>query len=483
MFSKQWLNRINAFEWEIPKERKEGMQVPVRIFGTEKIIDQALEDNSFTQAMNAACLPGVVGQMVVMPDVHQGYGFPIGGVAAMQYPDGVISPGGIGYDINCGVRLMASQLTLEETRDKLEALSFALDSACPSGVGSTGNVKLTKRDFETICADGSAWALKNGHATENDLRRTEAGGRLEGGKFSTVSRHAYERGLSQLGTLGAGNHFIEVDLVEHIYDPATAGACGLFEGCLVVQIHCGSRGFGHQVCTDYVQEFQRAIRKYNIHVEDRELVCAPLGSDEAVNYLGAMRAAANFAFANRQVLANACRRTFEKFFAGSSHNWYLQQVYDVAHNIGKDETHLVDGRKLHVCIHRKGATRAFGPGSLEIPDEYRVYGQPVLIPGSMGTASWVLAGTQKSMEVSFGSTCHGAGRVKSRTQSKRETRGDVLIQKLARSGIIVRAGSMSGIAEEAPDAYKDVDEVIEAVCGAGIARKVARLTPLVVIKG
>lgn len=483
MFSKQWLKKISSFEWEIPRERKDGMLVPVRIFATERIIDRALDDNSFTQAMNAACLPGVVGQVVVMPDVHQGYGFPIGGVAAMHYPDGVISPGGIGYDINCGVRLLSSQLTFDEAKSKLETLSYALNSACPSGVGSTGKVKLRKQDFESVCTDGSEWALKNGYATENDLRRTEANGKLEGGSFSAVSRHAYERGLAQIGTLGAGNHFIEVDLIEEVFDPDTAGAYGLLEGCLAVQIHCGSRGFGHQVCTDFVQQYQQAVRKYGIHVEDRELVCAPLGSPEADHYLGAMRAAANFAFTNRQVLADSSRKTFEKIFAGSSRNWYLQQVYDVAHNIGKVETHIVDGKKMQVCIHRKGATRAFGPGSLEIPEEYRKYGQPVLIPGSMGTASWVLAGTQKSMELSFGSACHGAGRVKSRSQSKRETRGDALLHKLEQKGIIIRAGSMSGLAEEAPDAYKNVDDVIEAVCGAGIAKKVARLVPLVVIKG
>lgn len=483
MFSKQMLKKISTFEWEIPKEKKDGMLVPVRIFATERIIDQALNDNSFTQAMNAACLPGVIGRVVVMPDVHQGYGFPIGGVAAMKAPEGVISPGGIGYDINCGVRLMSSLIPWQEAKDRLEKLSYALDKACPSGVGSTGHVRLRRQDFDVLCSDGADWALKNGYASENDIRRTEEGGRLAGGSATYVSRHAVERGLDQLGTLGAGNHFIEVDLVENVYDPAAAAAYGLTEGCLALQIHCGSRGFGHQVCTDYVQEFQYAIRKYGIHVEDRELVCAPLGSDEAERYFSAMRAAANFAFANRQVLADACRKAFEEVFAGDFKNWYLQQVYDVAHNIGKMETHLVEGKKEHVCVHRKGATRAFGPGSAEIPEEYRKFGQPVLIPGSMGTASWVLSGTQKSMEISFGSACHGAGRVKSRSQSKRETRGDALLQRLQKQGIIIRAGSMSGVAEEAPDAYKNVDDVIEAVCGAGIARKVARLTPVVVIKG
>jgi tRNA-splicing ligase RtcB len=401
----------------------------------------------------------------------------------MRLQDGVVSPGGIGYDINCGVRLLSSQIQLEEARDRLEALAQALDQASPSGVGSTGRFKLNASDFEQVCVKGIAWAHKRGLAGDADMRRTEGNGCLAGASMGAVSRKAIERGSHQLGTLGSGNHFLEVDYVEQIFSEAAARSFGLYLNCLVVQIHCGSRGFGHQVCTDYVLAFQPVIHRYGIHVMDRELVCAPLNSPEAEQYLSAMRAAANFAFVNRQLLANGCRDTFEQIFAGRVHDWHLHQVFDVAHNIGKMETHLVRGKQQQFCVHRKGATRAFGPHHPELPPEYRDVGQPVLIPGSMGTASWVLAGNEKSMAVSFGSACHGAGRVKSRSQAKREVRGETLIRDLAHRGIIIKAGSLSGAAEEDPAAYKDVDEVIEAVCGAGIARKVARLRPLIVIKG
>ncbi len=483
MIKQSVIKRISDFEWEIPAETLSEMLVPVRIIATEDIIRHALTDSSFNQAMNVACLPGVENPVVIMPDVHQGYGFPIGAVAAMRLGDGVISPGGIGYDINCGVRLLSSQLLFDEAKGKLERLSFALNEGSPSGVGATSKFSLKKNDFEQICVDGVSWAAREGLASENDLRRTEEHGKLTGGSLSAVSKRAIERGIHQLGTLGAGNHFLEVDVVDEVYFAQAAAAYGLYKDCLVVQIHCGSRGFGHQICTDYVLDFQSAVHKYGIHVLDRELVCAPLDSIDAEQYLQAMRAAANFAFVNRQILANACRNAFEKCFAGSGSNTHLQQVYDVTHNIAKFETYIVDGVKKKLCIHRKGATRAFGPNHPELPEEYRPVGQPVLIPGSMGTASWVLAGTQKSMEVSFGSACHGAGRLKSRSQAKREVRGEDLVRSLAKKGIIIRAGSMSGVAEEDPAAYKDVDEVIEAVCGAGIARKVARLRPVVVIKG
>ncbi len=476
------VKQISEFTWEIPRGAMPQMQVPVRIFATEEIIKHALTDISFQQAMNVACLPGVEEAVMVMPDVHQGYGFPIGAVAAMRLNDGVISPGGIGYDINCGVRLLSSQIPFKNAKDKLEKLSYLLDAAAPSGVGATSSFNLKRDDLEKICSQGVAWARGAGYATENDLRRIEEHGSLAGGSLSAVSSRAIERGMHQLGTLGSGNHFLEVDVVDEIFFPEAAAAYGLFEGCLVVQIHCGSRGFGHQICTDYVQEFQNSVRRYGIEVMDRELVCAPLDSKDANEYLQAMRAAANYAFVNRQILANGVRQAFEQCFSGSERG-YLQQVYDVAHNIGKMETHIVHGIKKKLCVHRKGATRAFGPGHPDLPEEYSSVGQPVLIPGSMGTASWVLAGTQKSMEVSFGSACHGAGRLKSRAQAKRSVRGDQLVHDLAKQGIIVRAGSLSGVAEEAPNAYKDVDEVIEAVTGVGIARKVARLKPVVVVKG
>ena len=338
-------------------------------------------------------------------------------------------------------------------------------------------------ELDQVCREGSRWALKKGYASEADLRRTEESGVLEGADPGKVSKHAKERGRAQIGTLGAGNHFIEVDLVDQIFDTRAAQAMGLVEGNLVVQIHCGSRGFGHQICTDYVQEFQAAVRRYNIQLPDRELVCAPHSSPEGKNYLAAMRSAANYAFANRQVLAYYARKAFEEVFAGKLGNWHLHQVYDITHNMGKIETHEIDGEQVKVCVHRKGATRAFGPGFAGLPEEYRSIGQPVLVPGSMGTASWVLVGTEDSMLRSFGSTCHGAGRVMSRSKAKKTVRGEQLKSKLEASGIHVRAGSLSGLAEEAPQAYKDVDEVIATVCGAGIARKVARLVPVAVVKG
>jgi tRNA-splicing ligase RtcB len=474
---------ISEYEWEIPILYRHDMRVPVRIFATRKLLEKVMDDNSLEQAVNSATLPGLVGHVLVMPDMHQGYGFPIGGVAVTRLPGGVISPGGIGYDINCGVRLLGSQIRLEESAPHMEALAMALDHYCPSGVGGKGHVRIDAKDLDRVCREGAQWAMKNGYGSENDLRRTEEGGRLEGADPGKVSKRAVERGLPQLGTLGAGNHFIEIDLVDQVFDPFAAGVMGISEGCLVVQIHCGSRGFGHQVCTDYVQEFQGAVKRYDISLPDRELVCAPLDSPEGQNYLSAMRCAANYAFVNRQILAHQARAAFESVLAGKTRKFLLHQVYDIAHNMGKIETHWIQGERMTVCVHRKGATRAFGPGSPELPPEYQETGQPVLVPGSMGTASWVLAGTQASMERSFGSSCHGAGRVMSRHQAKKSIQGDRLKKKLGEEGIVVRAGSLAGLAEEAPQAYKDVDQVVETVVGAGIARKVARLKPLAVIKG
>jgi tRNA-splicing ligase RtcB (3'-phosphate/5'-hydroxy nucleic acid ligase) len=483
MVNLQNLTQISEYEWEIPKSFRSDMRVPVRIFATRKLLEKVMDDNSLEQAVNAATLPGLVGQVLVMPDMHQGYGFPIGGVAATRYPDGVISPGAIGYDINCGVRLLASQIPYEAAEGLLGDLASALDHFCPSGVGGKGELRMSEADLERLCREGSRWALKQGYATETDLQRTEEYGRLEGADPRAVSARAMERGRPQLGTLGAGNHFIEVDLVEQIFDTQAARVMGLQEGNLAVQIHCGSRGFGHQICTDYVESFQGAVRRYNIHLPDRELVCAPLDSKEGRDYLAAMRCAANYAFANRQVLAYNARKAFEQVFAGKVDHWQLHQVYDIAHNMGKIETHLIDGKPVKVCVHRKGATRAFGPGAPDLPAEYQGIGQPVLVPGSMGTASWVLVGTEDSMTRSFGSSCHGAGRVMSRARAKKEVRGENLRQELERSGIRVRAGSMAGLAEEAPQAYKNVDAVVETVAGAGIARKVARLRPVAVVKG
>lgn len=483
MIRLQDLIRISDHEWEIPQSFRSDMRGAVRIFADRHLLEQVMEDKSLEQAVNAATLPGLVGAVVVMPDMHQGYGFPIGGVAATAYPQGVISPGAIGYDINCGVRLLASGVEVEAAKPHLDRLATLLNLYCPSGVGKEGVVKVTVSELDRLMREGSHWALKRGYADEADLTRTEEGGCLEGANPAFVSDRARARGREQIGSLGAGNHFIEVDVVEHIFDNRAAAAMGLREGCLTVQIHCGSRGLGHQVCTDYVQSFQAAVRKYGIVLPDRELVCAPMDSPEGQAYLGAMRAAANFAFVNRQILAHAARRAFEETFSGEVRDRRLRQVYDIAHNMGKVEFHEVDGKRMRVCVHRKGATRAFGPGTPGLPPEYGEVGQPVLVPGSMGTASWVLVGTEISMLRSFGSSCHGAGRVMSRARAKHEIRGETLRRELENQGIQVRAGSMPGLAEEAPQAYKDVDAVVETVSAAGIARKVARLRPLAVIKG
>ncbi len=477
------LKKISDYEWEIPRDFRPDMRVPVRVFVTRDLLEQAMRDKSLEQAVNAATLPGLVGYVTVMPDMHQGYGFPIGGVAATRYPEGVVSPGAIGYDINCGVRLLGSQIEAEAAQPYLDALASALNRYCPSGVGKGGTLKLSERELDSLCIKGARWAQKRGYATEMDLRRTEENGRLEGADPGVVSPRAKQRGRPQIGTLGAGNHFIEVDLVEEIYDDEAARAMGLAEGHLALQIHCGSRGFGHQICSDYVRRLQGAVQKYGIKLPDRELVCAPMDSPEGRDYLAAMRCAANYAFTNRQLLAHWARQAFEEVLAGKVKNFQLHQIYDIAHNMGKIEEHVIDGQKMKVCVHRKGATRAFGPGYAGLPEEYQKIGQPVLVPGSMGTSSWVLVGTEGSMQRSFGSTCHGAGRTMSRSQAKKQIWGEDLRKELEGEGIRIRAGSMAGLAEEAPVAYKDVDAVVETVAGAGIARKVARLVPLAVVKG
>jgi tRNA-splicing ligase RtcB len=385
------LQQVSEHEWLIPRTYRSDMRAPVRLFATLKLLKQIADDKSLEQAVNAATLPGLVGDVIVMPDMHQGYGFPIGGVAATAWPDGVISPGAIGYDINCGVRLLGSQLERAAAKADLGSLVDRLYSYCPSGVGRKGSLSVSFAELERVLRDGAEWALKRGYAAETDLILTEEGGHLEDASARDVSDRAKERGREQIGSLGAGNHFIEVDVIDQVYDEEAAVAFGLQSGCLAVQIHCGSRGLGHQVCTDYVQQFQGAVRKYGLALPDRELVCAPLDSPEGRAYLGAMRAAANFAFANRQILANAARHAFEETFRPKTRNWQLSQVYDVAHNMGKIEVHEIDGRRVKVCVHRKGATRAFGPGSPGLPPQYEGVGQPVLVPGSMGTASWVLA--------------------------------------------------------------------------------------------
>jgi len=475
--------QVNDNEWEIPISFRSDMRVPVRIFATKELISKILDDKSLEQAVNASTLPGLVGNVVVMPDMHQGYGFPIGGVAATEFPHGVISPGAIGYDINCGVRLLASRIEYDAVQGDMDNLATLMNRHCPSGVGGRGVASVSLPELDQILHEGSRWALKNGFAPEQDLERTEEEGCLDNANTAKVSERAKKRGHDQIGSLGAGNHFIEVDVVDQVFDATSAAMMGLHQGCLAVQIHCGSRGLGHQVCTDYVQDFQAAVKRYGIDLPDRELVCAPMDSQEGQAYLGAMRAAANFAFTNRQLLAYSARLAFEETFSGKREGWELTQVYDIAHNMGKIETHILHGKPVKVCVHRKGATRAFGPGSPGLPIDYQHIGQPVLVPGSMGTASYVLTGTAESMLKTWGSCCHGAGRLMSRHQAKHEFRGDQLRREMEIRGIKVRAGSLSGFAEEAPQAYKDVDEVVQTVIAAGIARKVARLLPVAVIKG
>ena len=483
MISISDLQKITDYEWEIPVSYRDDMRVPVRVFASDALLQGVVRDKSLEQAVNASSLPGLVKAVLVMPDMHQGYGFPIGGVAATKYPEGVVSPGGIGYDINCGVRLLGSQISYQEGKPHLSDLAVALNQFCPSGVGTGGHHRLSSREIEEVCRKGSRWAKENGFASEQDLQRTEDGGQIPGADPGKISPRALKRGTDQVGSLGAGNHFIEIDLVDEVFDPQSVRAMGLEEGNLALQIHCGSRGLGHQVCSDYVKSLQSAVQKYKIQLPDRSLVCAPMDSPEGQAYLAAMACAANYAFANRQVLSHYAREAFESVLAGRVSNWHLHLVYDVAHNIGKIETHMIDGSPMEVCVHRKGATRAFGPGNKELPGDYRKIGQPVLVPGSMGTSSWVLRGTDEAMERSFGSSCHGAGRVMSRSQAKKKIWGEDLLKQLKGDGIEIQAGSMAGLAEEAPEAYKDVDLVVETVTQAGITGKVARLKPLVVIKG
>lgn len=483
MVSRSDFKRVNDYIFEVPTSFRPDMRVPARFYADDELMEGALDDKSLQQLVNTSTLPGIVRYALAMPDIHQGYGFPIGGVIATELPDGVISPGGVGYDINCGVRLAGTHLDYDEVAPHLDNLASALQANCPSGVGQGGEIRLSSREMERLVEKGARWALEEGLATEADLERTEEFGTIEGADASKVSGRALERGRTQVGTLGAGNHFLELDVVDEVFDEKAANRMGLKPGRVVAQIHSGSRGFGHQVCSDYVKRFQKTLKAYNIELPDRELVCAPLSSPEGQDYLGAMRAAANYAFCNRQVLLHLIRRSFEQVLADKVDNYWVFQIYDIAHNMAKIEEHELNGRRAKVCVHRKGATRAFGPGSRELPDAYRDIGQPVLVPGSMGTASWVLVGTEGSMSQTFGSTCHGAGRTMSRSQAKRDVWGEDLRDELEEQGVRVRAGSMAGLAEEAPLAYKDVDRVIEVVHNAGIARKVARLKPVAVVKG
>jgi tRNA-splicing ligase RtcB len=435
------------------------------------------------QLINTATLPGVVRYTLAMPDMHQGYGFPIGGVAATALPDGIISPGGVGYDINCGVRVLTSAIQAEDLRPHLDTLMTALFKSVASGVGASGQLRLRDDEMRALLEHGSEWAVKQGYGRREDLEHTEDGGRMEGARAEAVSPRAIERGNDQVGTLGSGNHFLELDEVVEIFDGEAARSFGLIQGSVVVWIHCGSRGLGHQVCTDAVRDMQQSVHKYGIEIPDRELVCAPYNSPEGQRYFQAMSAAANYAWANRQMITHLVRQTFEDVLAGKLPRPDLRLLYDVCHNIAKVERHRVNGGEAEVCVHRKGATRAFGPGLREVPEDYRRVGQPVLIPGSMGVGSYILVGTDEAMAQTFGSSCHGAGRVWSRSRALKEVQGSQLRSELEKENILVRAGSMRGLAEEAPGAYKDLEAVVNVVHSTGIARRVARTRPMGVIKG
>jgi len=483
MVRKSDLVRVDRWTYDLPTSLRSDMRVPARLYASESILDDALQDRSLDQLLNTTTLPGIVGHSLAMPDIHQGYGFPIGGVAATALPDGVISPGGVGYDINCGVRVLATGIETWALRPKLDTLLAVLFQSVPSGVGSSHDITLSSKELERLLRQGSRWAVSRGWGRAEDIDHTEDGGTLEGADPAALSSRARERGLNQVGTLGSGNHFLEIDEITHIYDEEMAAALGLHEGCVVVWIHCGSRGLGHQVCTDAVRSMQKAISRYHIDLPDRELACAPLNSPEGRQYLAAMACAANYAWANRQTITHRVREAFSHVLGSDLAKDDLSLVYDVCHNIAKIETHIVDGERRKVCVHRKGATRAFGPGLPEVPAALRHLGQPVLVPGSMGTCSYIMVGTKYAMRETFGSCCHGAGRVKSRSQSRRDTRGETLRQQLRDRGIAVLTDSLRGLAEEAPDAYKAVDDVVTVVEGARLARKVARSIPIGVIKG
>ncbi len=469
--------------WVIPKEYKAGMRVEGIIYADESLIDSVLQDEATGQVANVACLPGIVKASMAMPDIHWGYGFAIGGVAAMRLDDGVIVPGGIGYDINCGVRLLRSSLTEGIVRTRTKEIADALFQATPCGVGSKGSIRLQASSMERVLLEGAAWAVANGHGADRDLAFCEEGGHIRDVETGAVSDKARKRGAGQLGTLGSGNHFIEVDVVEEVLQPEIAEVFRLEQGMVVIQIHSGSRGLGHQVCTDYLRIMAQAVRRYDIDIPDQQLACVPIGSIEGQQYLAAMGCAANFAWANRQCLSHAVRQTLLQVFKASPEALGLDLVYDVAHNIARIESHEVDGCSVQLCVHRKGATRAFGPGHQSLPSEYRAVGQPVLVPGDMGRKSYILAGTDRAMRETFGSTCHGAGRLLSRTQAKKTRSASEVRNDLESQGIRVRAGSDVSLAEEAPEAYKDVVSVVDVVTKAGLSLPVAALRPMVVIKG
>jgi len=460
------IRNISGCLWEIPRSYRSEMRVPARFYASETMLDQILADRSLEQLVNVATLPGIVGYAVAMPDIHEGYGFPIGGVAAFDLDLGIISPGGIGYDINCGVRLLATRSSFENIRQKISDLAEKIYRQVPSGVGRGNRIAFSSAQLDRVLCDGARCMVDLGYGEPDDLAHIESGGVLDVADPAKVSQQAKQRGYDQLGTMGAGNHFVEIDRIDSVFDHEAAGRMGLFEGQIVIQLHTGSRGLGHQIATDYIRIMNRAMPTYGITVPDRELCCTPFRSPEGHAYFSAMSAGANFAWANRQLITWEIRQAWNAVMGDDP----LRVVYDVAHNIAKIETHETKGQRRQLLVHRKGATRAFP-------------GQPVIIPGSMGTASFVLEGQQASMHVSFGSSCHGAGRRMSRTKAKHMVQGSRLRMELEAMGISVQAGSMSGLAEEAPLAYKDIGDVVGTVVSAGIARKVARLVPVGVMKG
>ena len=483
MFDLNNLKKIEDYLFEIPKEYRNDMRVPARIYATEKMINEIGEDRSIEQLMNISTLPGIEKYSLAMPDIHEGYGFPIGGVAAMDMAGGVVSPGGVGYDINCGVRLLKSNLFHKDIKDDLRPLAHQINRDVPSGVGRGGELELTPGEMDLILNKGVSHMIDLGYATEYDAQNTEEHGHIKNADASKVSDRAKRRGHDQLGTLGSGNHFLEIQRVDEIYDRDTAQALNISKDQVMVMIHTGSRGLGHQVCTDYVRSMIPKIGDWKILLPDRELACAPIDSAEGRDYLAAMSAAANFAWSNRQMIAHLVRGAWQRILSPKKIDTELQLIYDVAHNMAKIEDHEINGKTKTVCVHRKGATRAFGPGRPELNDLYRRIGQPVLIPGTMGTSSYLLVGTEQSLKTTFGTVCHGAGRRMSRKQAKRKVTGAEVRKQLEQSGIIVECASSAGLAEEAPLAYKDIDNVIEVVVQAGLAKKVVKLKPIAVIKG
>lgn len=476
------LHRTGTYTWELPATG--GMRVPGRIYADQSLVDALSGDGSLDQVANVAHLPGILCCSLAMPDIHFGYGFPIGGVAAFAVDEGVVSPGGVGYDINCGVRLLATELQTADLRDRIKLVVDQLFRDVPSGVGSSGAIaKLPRKDMQRVLVEGAGWAVKQGYGSRADLDHTEDGGAMPGADPGVVSERAYARGQDQVGTLGSGNHFLEVQTVDEIFDREAAAAFGLREGQLTIMIHCGSRGFGYQVCDDYLGTMAEASRRYGIALPDRQLVCAPVTSPEGRAYLAAMACAANYAWANRQMIMHLTEGALLHALHISPKELGLRLVYDVAHNIAKLETHQLDGRDVRACVHRKGATRAFGPGRPEVPVDYREIGQPVLIPGDMGTASFVCKGTARALADTFGSTCHGAGRLLSRSQALKRAKGRSIAQELAEAGIVVRSRGVKTLGEEMPEAYKDVENVVGVMDGAGVSPRVARLRPLGVVKG